>query len=161
MRHALLVALLAAGLTAGLAATASAKVARITVTDFTTTDGVLGGTGMLGGVQGTIISTTTNGDCTASCVGPWTMTVGDATFASGTFACTSGNCVYLGAVAVERPSNFAISTSGAMMSGAIVNHGALVSDVSIWANTHQAVLAGVNLTVDDFVGRVAGDNGAQ
>jgi hypothetical protein len=162
MRYLLLAALLVVG---GLATTASAQEA-IGVSDFTVgSDGQLSGTGTLGGVQGTMTSTVTAGDCTTSCNGTWVMTVGSANFAGGTFTCDNSACIYMGSIAADSSTGFAISTIsspiGTEMAGSIYTHGMWVSDVTRWANLHADVISGLNMTVADFISNASNDRGSQ
>ena len=157
--------LLAALLVVGLATTASAQDA-IGISGFTVgSDGQLSGSGTLGGVQGTITSTVTSGDCSTSCSGAWTMTVGSANFAGGTFTCDNGACLYTGNIAVDSSTRFAISTIsdpiGTEMSGAIYTHASWETDVTRWANLNASVITGLNMTVADFISNATHDKGSQ
>ncbi|HEV2282841.1 MAG TPA: hypothetical protein VGX75_10705 [bacterium] len=162
MRYALLAAILVIGL-----ATAGSVSAQelIGVSGFTAAHGMLGGSGTLGGVDGSITSTVTAGDadCANSCSGNWTMIVGNANFAGGTFTCDDGSCLYLGNAAVATPTGFAISTVdsnvGTNIAAAIYRHGMWVNDVNAWAVTHPSVIAAMNMSVADFIAHATADNG--
>jgi|GEM_PF-3171145 len=137
----------------------------IGVSGFTATHGMLSGPGTLGGIDGAITSNVTAGDtdCANSCSGDWTMTVGSANFAGGTFTCDSGSCLYMGNVAVSNSTGFAISTIdsnvGTNIAAAIYHHGDWVNDVNAWANANPTVVAGLNMSVADFVAHATADPG--
>jgi len=162
MRYLLLAAILAVSF--GNAGTVSAQ-ELIGVSGFTATNGELSGSGTLGGVDGTIASTVTagDGDCANSCSGTFTMTVGGATFASGTFSCDSGTCLYLGKVNTPDATGFAISTIasniGTNIAAAIYKHSMWVNDVSAWANANPTIIAGMNMSIGDFVSHATSDSG--
>jgi hypothetical protein len=161
MRYVLLAALV---VVFGLATSAGAQPADlIGVSGYTVTNGQLSGAGTVGGVSGTITSTVANGDCTASCSGNWTMMVGSANFAGGTYTCDQGQCLYMGSIMAPDATGFAISTTtlsiGTDMDGAIYRHGLWVNDVTSWANIHPDVLAGLNMTQAQFISNAAADTG--
>lgn len=137
----------------------------IGVSGFTATHGMLSGSGTLGGIDGTIMSSVTAGDqdCANSCGGNWTMTVSSANFAGGTFSCDGGTCLYMGNVAAPNSTGFAISTIDSTIStniaAAIYRHGLWVNDVNAWANANPAVIAGLNMSVADFVAHATADSG--
>lgn len=158
--------LLAAILVVGFAFTGSVSAQElIGVSGFTAAHGELSGSGTLGGIDGTIASTVTTGDqdCAGSCGGTWSMTVGDANFAGGTFSCDTGTCLYMGNVNVPNSTGFAISTIdsniGTNIAAAIYRHGQWVNDVDAWANANPAVIAGMNMSVADFVAHATADSG--
>jgi hypothetical protein len=137
----------------------------IGVSGFTATHGMLSGSGTLGGIDGTIASSVTAGDqdCANSCSGNWTMMVGSANFAGGTFSCADGTCLYMGNIAAANSTGFAISTIdsniGTNIAAAIYRHGLWVNDVNAWANANPAVIAGMNMSVADFVAHATADSG--
>lgn len=162
MRYLLLAALLVVSF-AGAGSVSAQEL--IGVSGFTAARGMVSGPGTLGGIDGTIASNVTAGDpdCANSCSGDWTMTVGSANFAGGTFSCDSGTCLYMGNVAVANSTGFAISTIdsniGTNIAAAIYHHGLWVNDVNAWANANPAVIAGLNMSVDDFVAHATADAG--
>ncbi len=137
----------------------------IGVSGFTAAHGELSGSGTLGGVDGTIASTVTAGDsdCANSCSGAFTMTVGGAAFASGTFSCDNGTCLYIGKVNAADSTGFAISTIdsniGTNIAAAIYKHSMWVTDVNAWANANPTVIAGLNMSIADFVSHATSDSG--
>jgi hypothetical protein len=84
-------------------------------------------TATIGGVQGTI--TTTGG-------GAWTMTVGGQPFASGTYTCGGGSCSFSGSMLSGRSLSFSMTHTSGTLSGLFATHGAWVSTVGDWANSH-------------------------
>ncbi|HEV2440066.1 MAG TPA: hypothetical protein VGX97_08390 [bacterium] len=162
MRYLLLAAILAVAFTPAGSVSAQELIG---VSGFTATHGMLAGSGTLGGVDGTITSNVTAGDtdCANSCSGAWTMTVGSANFAGGTFSCDSGSCLYMGSVAVSNSTGFAISTIdsnvGTNIAAAIYHHGDWVNDVNAWANANPTIVAGLNMSVADFVAHATADPG--
>jgi hypothetical protein len=156
--------LLATLLVLGVAASASAQPADlIGIAGFTVTNGELSGSGTLGGVNGTIVSTVNSGDCTASCKGTWVMVVNSMAFAGGTFSCANSSCMYQGNVMSPDATAFAISTTTVAgttdVDAAIMSHPLWVHDVTGWASLHPAVIAGMNLTTSQFIDKVSHDNG--
>jgi hypothetical protein len=159
MRYLLLAALLVFGVTTA----ASAQPADLVgVSGFTVTNGTLSGAGILGGVNGTIVSTVNNGDCTSSCNGTWIMVVNSMPFAGGNFSCSTSSCVYMGNVMTPGATAFAISTTtriGTSVDAAISSHALWVNDVTGWANLHPAVIAGMNMSTSQFINNASSDNG--
>ncbi len=101
-------------------------------------------------------------DCANSCSGNWVMAVGSANFAGGTFTCGDTSCLYMGSVFVPIPTGFAISTIdshvGTNLAAAIYRHGDWVNGVNAWAARNPAVIAGMNMSVADFVAHATADN---
>jgi hypothetical protein len=156
--------LLAALLVFGFAAAASAQPADLVgVSGFTVTNGTLSGAGTLGGVNGTIVSTVNNGDCTTSCSGTWIMVVNSMPFAGGNFSCSNSSCMYTGNVMTPGATAFAISTIttpvGTNVDAAISSHALWVNDVTGWANRHPDVIAGMNMSTSQFINNASSDNG--
>lgn len=101
----------------------------------TTSGGTL--TGTLGGVQ--VRGTYANG--------AWTLTVQGQTFASGSYTCSTA-CTFTGVTVIGRTVSFTTSTvplgtasttvtlAGSFTSSQFPTHGAWVSAVAQWANTH-------------------------
>jgi hypothetical protein len=113
-----------------------------------TSTGTLSGTTTIGGVTGTMTSSGGN----------WTMTVGGATFASGTYSCSGGSCTYNGAIVGSSTSfSFTTNSTTGAISGAtgFSSHGAWVSDVAHWAGAHQASLAAAGMSVGQVVSGAA------
>ncbi len=81
----------------------------------------------LGGVTGTITTTS---------LGTWTMTVQGQTFASGTYTCSGGACMFTGTTLLGTPTTFTLAPATGTLSGLFATHGAWVSAVANWANTH-------------------------
>ena len=81
----------------------------------------------IGGVQGTV--TTTAG-------GAWTMTVAGQTFASGTYTCGGGSCSFTGSTLSGKNLSFSMTGTSGTLSGFFATHGAWVSTVAGWANSH-------------------------
>lgn len=79
-----------------------------------------------GGVVGTITTTSS---------GSWTMTVDGQTFASGTYTCSGGVCTFTGTTLLGKSGTFTMTSTGTV-SGLFATHGAWVSAVARWANTH-------------------------
>jgi len=162
MRYLLLAAILVVSLASAGSVSAQELIG---VSGFTAAHGMLAGSGTLGGVDGTITSTVTTGDadCANSCSGNWTMMVGSANFAGGTFTCDSGACLYMGNVAVGGSTGFSISTIdsnvGTNIAAAIYRHGQWVNDVNAWAVANPSVIAGMNMSVADFVAHATADSG--
>jgi hypothetical protein len=154
--------LLAALLVVGLATAASAQSEAIGVSGFTVTHGELSGSGMLGGVHGTIVSTVSSGDCTSSCSGTWVMLVNSTPFSGGTFTCTNSDCMYMGNVMTRNSSGFAISTTttgvATDVDASIYQHNLYVNDVRSWANTHANIISSMNMTSEQFINGASNDN---
>lgn len=151
MRRIFLVALLVAGLAApgiGLAASS----ATLPIAGTPGSNGQLNGQITLGGVSGTI---------TSSSNGTWTMTVGGVTFATGRFTCSGSACTYTGTV-VGSTTTFHFST-GSLSAGALgfSTHGGWVSTVARWAGDHRSALAAAGFTVGDIVSNAAKIEGLQ
>jgi hypothetical protein len=81
----------------------------------------------IGGVQGTIMTTAG---------GAWTMTVDGQTFASGTYSCGGGSCLFSGTTLSGKNLSFSLTNMTGMLNGLFPNHGAWVSTVAGWANSH-------------------------
>jgi hypothetical protein len=164
MRYILLafaVAVVALGV--GLTAPERAATATLSGSGFTDVNGVLGGPGTFGGVNGTMTTTVTSGACGVACTGTFTMTVGASRFATGTFSCSGGACTYSGTVVGAKPakSTFTISTTTTTIMGSVRNHGAWVSSVAHFANSHSRTLSGLGLTNGAFVIGAAHDPGGK
>jgi len=99
----------------------------------------------LGGVQGTITMNTN---------GTWTMGVAGQTFASGTYSCGGGSCSFSGTTLSGKSLSFSLTGTTGTLSGLFANHGAWVSTVAGWANSH---LSGRNR--GDVVSQAAGGKG--
>jgi len=99
----------------------------------------------IGGVKGTI---TMNTD------GTWTMSVAGQTFASGTYTCGGGSCSFSGTTLSGKNLSFSLTNKTGTLSGLFPNHGAWVSTVAGWANSH---LSGRNR--GDVVSQAAGGKG--
>src|SRR5574337_796689 len=84
-------------------------------------------TGSFGGVAGTITTTSSGG---------WKMTVGGQTFASGTYMCSNGACTFTGVMLLGKAVTFTMRSTTGTISGLFATHGAWVSAVAQWANTH-------------------------
>jgi hypothetical protein len=81
----------------------------------------------LGGVQGTLTMKTD---------GTWTMSVAGQTFASGTYTCGGGSCSFSGTTLAGKSVSFSMTGTTGTLSGLFPNHGAWVSTVAGWANSH-------------------------
>jgi hypothetical protein len=81
----------------------------------------------IGGVKGTV--TTTAG-------GAWTMTVAGQTFASGTYSCGGGSCSFTGTTLAGKNLSFSLTKTSGTVAGLFATHGAWVSTVTGWANSH-------------------------
>lgn len=99
----------------------------------------------IGGVKGTV--TTTAG-------GAWTMSVAGQTFASGTYTCGGGSCSFSGTTLAGKNLSFSLTKTAGTLTGLFPNHGAWVSTVTDWANSH---LSGRNR--GDVVSQAAGGQG--
>ncbi len=121
----------------------------------------------IGGVQGIVTTTasapttttvttgtTTTTTTTASTGGIWTMTVAGQTFASGKYSCSGGSCSFTGATLSGKSLSFSMTGTSGTLSGLFANHGAWVSTVAGWANSH---LSGRNR--GDVVSQAAGGKG--
>ncbi|OLC31686.1 MAG: hypothetical protein AUH31_02055 [Armatimonadetes bacterium 13_1_40CM_64_14] len=80
-----------------------------------------------GGVQGTITTTSS---------GRWMMTVAGQTFASGTYMCSGGVCTFTGTMLLGKTVTFTMTATTGTISGLFATHGAWVSALAQWANTH-------------------------
>ncbi|GEM_PF-5990778 len=139
----LIVALAAPGLAASTAANANVS--------YQFGPGSPPGTLTLGGVTGTLSWSGSN----------WTMTVAGQTFAKGTY--DSGTGVF---TVTSMPglssclSSCTATTSALTLTGqlAFTTHGAWVSAVANWANSHPGALQTAGLTVGDIVSAAAKDS---
>ncbi len=77
--------------------------------------------------MGTIITTSSGG---------WTMTVDGQTFASGTYQCAGDVCTFTGTTLLGKSASFTMTSTTGTVSGLFATHGAWVSAVANWANTH-------------------------
>jgi len=84
-------------------------------------------TASLGGVEGTITTTSSGG---------WRIMVGGQTFGSGTYMCSGGACTFTGAMLLGKAVTFTMTSTTGTLSGLFTTHGAWVSAVAQWANTH-------------------------
>ncbi len=64
------------------------------------------------------------------------MTVAGQTFASGTYTCSGGSCTYTGTTLAGKSVSFSMTGTTGTLSGLFPNHGAWVSTVAGWANSH-------------------------
>jgi hypothetical protein len=117
----------------------------------TLSGGTINGTTTIGGVTGTVTSSG----------GSWTMTVDGVLFASGTYTCGGGSCIYTGTVAGSTKTlHFTISsTTGTNTTTAtgFSTHGAWVSTVAHWAGTNAGALTTNGFTPGSVVSSAAKD----
>jgi hypothetical protein len=99
----------------------------------------------LGGVQGTLTMKTD---------GTWTMSVAGQTFASGTYTCGGGSCSFSGTTLSGKSVSFSMTGTTGTLSGLFATHGAWVSTVAGWANTHVS-----GRTRGEVVSQAAGGKG--
>ncbi len=128
MRHVLVTAVLAVSLVvpgAVLAASSSALPYTLSSPPTSFSNGTF--TASFGGVQGTITTTSS---------GSWRMTVAGQTFASGSYMCSGGACKFTGTMLLGKAVTFTLTSATGTISGLFPTHGAWVSAVAHWANTH-------------------------
>lgn len=128
MRHVLITAVLAvslvvpgavlAGSSSALPYTLSSPPAKLSNSTFPAS---------FGGVMGTITTTSSGG---------WRMTIGGQTFASGTYICSGGACTFTGVMLLGKAVTFTMTSTTGTVSGLFATHGAWVSAVAQWANSH-------------------------
>lgn len=127
MRHLLLAAVLAASFAPGVARAASSSALPYTLVSPPASVSASAFPASLGGVTGTITTTS---------LGTWTMTVRGQTFASGTYTCSGGACTFTGTTLLGASMTFTMASAAGALSGLFPTHGAWVSAVAHWANTH-------------------------
>lgn len=157
MRHFFIMAGVLAALAAMPAVVLAQSNSSLPVSGTMTSAGTLSGTTTIGGVTGTVTSSG----------GSWTMTVGGATFATGTYSCSGGSCSYTGTVVGStRTFNFTTNSTTGKVTAAtgFSTHGAWVSTVAHWAGGNRSTLAanGVNAghVVSDAARIEGGGHGA-
>ncbi len=95
-----------------------------------------------GAISRTFGGLTVTGTYTGATAGNWTLTVSGQVFATGTYACSGSACTFTGtlagkSVAFTVPlSSLSGSKTGTLTISAFPTHGAWVSAVAQWANTH-------------------------
>ncbi|HKX18559.1 MAG TPA: hypothetical protein VJT33_11165 [bacterium] len=113
-------------------------------------NGAINGTTTIGGVTGTMTSSG----------GGWTFTVGGATFAGGTYACSGGSCSYTGTVSGStRILNFTTNGPAGTVSLAtgFRTHGAWVSTVAHFGAATRSALTRLGTNAGRFVSGAARD----
>jgi hypothetical protein len=127
VRHALVVAVLAVSLLVpGAVLAESSSALPYTLSSPPTMVSNSTFTASLGGVAGTITTTSSGG---------WQMTVGGQTFASGTYVCSGGACTFMGTMLLGKTVTFTLTSTTGTVSGLFATHGAWVSAVAHWAHT--------------------------
>jgi len=76
------------------------------------------------------------GTITTTSSGGWRMTLGGQTFASGTYMCSGGACTFTGVMLLGKAVTFTMTSTTGTVSGLFATHGAWVSAVAQWANSH-------------------------
>ena len=128
MRHVLVIAVLAVSLVvpgAVLGASSSAFPYTLSSPPTSLSNSTFAAT--FGGVKGTITTTSSS---------RWRMTVAGQAFASGTYMCSGGVCTFTGTMLLGKTATFTMTSTTGTVSGLFATHGAWISALAHWANTH-------------------------
>jgi hypothetical protein len=95
-------------------------------------------------ITGTFGGVPVSGTITGTDAGTFTLLVDGQVFATGSFVCTSGGCTFMGTQLLGADTQFTFTAPTLFtlvqgsLGGLFPTHGAWVSAVARWANTHLA-----------------------